>query len=104
MIALLVRFELAAGEEEAFDALLAATCAGIRAHEPGTLVYAVTRDPNQPSTRILFEVYRDEAAFRAHEAQPHVRTFLDARAAHLAGPILVDRLDVTELAGGPTIN
>jgi quinol monooxygenase YgiN len=101
MIALLVRFDLARGEEAAFDALLATTCAGIRTHEPGTLVYAVTRDPGRPSTRTLFEVYRDEAAFRAHEAQPHVRAFLDARSAHLAGPIVVERLQVTELASGP---
>lgn len=98
MIALVVRFELAPGEEPAFDALMAETCRGIRELEPGTLVYAVAHDPANPSTRIFLEVYRDEDAFRAHEAQPHTRTFLQRRAAHLAAPIGVEWLSVAELA------
>lgn len=98
MIALVVRFELAPGEEQAFDALMAETCRGIRELEPGTLVYAVAHDPASPSTRIFLEVYRDEEAFGAHEAQPHTRMFLKRRSAHLAAPIDVERLTVAELA------
>jgi quinol monooxygenase YgiN len=98
VIALVVRFDLAPGEEAAFDALMAETCRGIAAHEPGTLVYAVTRDPARPALRIFLEVYRDEAAFAEHETQPHTRRFLERRAAHLAAPVVVDRLVVSELA------
>jgi quinol monooxygenase YgiN len=101
MIALVVRFELAPGEEPAFDALVAETCRGIRELEPGTLVYAVTHDPVSPSTRVFLEVYRDEEAFRAHEEQPHTRAFLERRSAHLAAPIAVEWLSVAELVVGP---
>jgi len=98
VIALVVRFELAPGEEAAFDALMTETCRGIATHERGTIVYAVTRDPAHPSVRTFLEVYRDEAALRAHENQPHTRRFLDRRSDHLAAPIVVERLAVTELA------
>jgi len=101
VIALIVRFELAPGEEPAFDALMAETCRGIRELEPGTLVYAVTHDPASLSTRVFLEVYRDEEAFRAHEAQPHTRTFLGRRSAHLAAPIRVEWLSVAELTVHP---
>ena len=98
MIALVVRFELAPGAEAAFDALMEETCRGIREHEPGTLVYAVTHDPARPRARTLLEVYRDEAAFRAHEDQPHTREFLARREAHLAAAIEVEWLTVSQLA------
>jgi len=98
VIAPVVRFELAPGEEAAFDALMTETCRGIRDCEPGTLVYAVTHDPADPAARTFLEVYRDEDAVRAHEDQPHTRRFLERRAAHLAAPIAVERLTVAELA------
>jgi quinol monooxygenase YgiN len=98
VIALVVRFALTPGGEEAFDTLIAETCRGIRDCEPGTLVYAVTHDPADPAARTFLEVYRDEAAFAAHEDQPHTRRFLERRAAHLAAPIAVERLTVAELA------
>ena len=98
MIALVVRFHLAAGEESAFDALMTETCRGIADHEPGTIAYAVARDPVRPSLRTFLEVYADEAALRAHEEQPHTRRFLERRTAHLAAPIEVERLAVAELA------
>lgn len=101
MIALVVRFDLADGCEAAFDALMWTTMEGIRAHEPGTRVYALATDPARPTVRVLLEVYCDEAAFRAHEAQPHVRAFLGARGALLARPLEVERLEVLDLATGP---
>lgn len=100
MIALVVRFQVAAGREAAFDELMRATLEGIRSLEPGTLVYALAADPARPALRVLLEVYRDEAAFRAHEAEPHTRVFLEARGALLAAPIEVDRLEVLDLATG----
>jgi quinol monooxygenase YgiN len=101
MIALVVRFELAPGAESAFDVLMAATCRGVAEREPGTLVYAVTRDAARPSLRTFLEVYVDDAALEAHEAQPHTRRFLESRVAHLAAPIEVERFVVSELALHP---
>ena len=68
----------------AFDRLVTETAPGIRQHEPGTLVYAVHTVQGQPLQRIFYELYRDRAAFEAHEAQPHTRRFLAERDKYLA--------------------
>ncbi|MEV0891432.1 antibiotic biosynthesis monooxygenase [Promicromonospora sp. NPDC050262] len=83
-----VRFTLKEGAAEAFDALVAETLAGIRASEPGTLVYVNHLVEGQPDQRIFYELYRDRAAFDEHERQPHTRKFLVGREA------LVDQVEV----------
>ncbi len=82
--ALVVRFELRAGQEAAFDALVARTVAAIKAHEPGTLVYATHAVQGSPSSRVFYELYADRAAFEAHEATAHTRAFLTEREQHVA--------------------
>jgi quinol monooxygenase YgiN len=97
MFGLMVRFTCKDADAAAgFDALVARTGEQIRAREPGTIVYAVHRVEGRPLERIFYELYRDEAAFRAHEEQEHVRVFLAEREAYLSG-VEVDRLD---LVGG----
>jgi len=89
---LVVRFEVLAGHEEAFDALTAETVARIRSEEPGTLVYLTHREPGSSSVRVFYELYRDVAAFDAHETSEHVQRFLRERAAHLQSEPLVWRV------------
>lgn len=101
MIGLVVRFTVRPDTATAFHELLASELAGIRAHEPGTLVYAVGTDRSEPSVVTLLEVYRDKAVFEAHEAQTHTRHFLAERDRHLAAPTEVRWLDVAEMASGP---
>lgn len=81
--ALVARFTVRPGHESDFDKLAARTVAGTRAHEPGTLVYAVHAVDGAPRERIFYELYRDKAAFGEHEAQPHTRQFLAEREALL---------------------
>ena len=69
---------------EAYDRLVAETIEGIRANEPGTLVYAAHTVEGEPLQRIFYELYRDKAAFEAHEAAPHTRRYLDQRGQYLA--------------------
>ena len=80
MFGLFVRFtckdEAAA---EAYDTLVAETIEAIKTDEPGTLVYASHTMEGQPLQRIFYELYRDRAAFEAHEASPHTRRYLEAR-------------------------
>ncbi len=97
-LALVVRFRLRPGAAAAFDALVAATLDGIRAHEPGTAVYAVHTAAGDPALRVFYELYRDRAAFEEHERQPHVRAFLAAREQHLEG-VDVEVLTFTAGAG-----
>jgi quinol monooxygenase YgiN len=77
--ALVVRFTVRPGAESAFDELVTTTTAAIREREPGTLVYACHTVTDAPRQRIFYELYRDRAAFDAHEEQPHTRHFLAAR-------------------------
>ncbi|WP_055612817.1 putative quinol monooxygenase [Streptomyces phaeochromogenes] len=77
--ALFVRFTLREGMGDAFDTLVKETEAGIRANEPGTLVYACHKVEGAPDERIFFEIYADRAAFDEHERQPHTVRFLSER-------------------------
>jgi quinol monooxygenase YgiN len=81
--ALVVRFELLPGHEAAFDELVAETLELIAVEEPGTLAYVSHVAADSVSVRVFYELYRDRAAFEAHEATPHVRRFLAERAQHL---------------------
>jgi quinol monooxygenase YgiN len=65
--------------------------AEIEQHEPGTLLYVTHTVDNDPQTRIFCELFRDRAAFEAHEEQPHVRQFLSERE-RLVEHFEVDRL------------
>ncbi|MFE7530721.1 putative quinol monooxygenase [Kitasatospora sp. NPDC057542] len=67
----------------AFDELADEALNGIRTHEPGTLVYVNHAVPDEPHTRIFYELYADREAFEEHERQPHVRRFLTERAQYL---------------------
>lgn len=58
-----------------FDRLTGKVVAQVRAHEPDTLVYIVHAVPSAPLQRILYEVYRDRAAYEDHQRQPYVLRF-----------------------------
>jgi quinol monooxygenase YgiN len=58
-----------------FDRLTERVVGQVRASEPDTLVYIVHAVPSAPMQRILYEVYRDRAAFDRHERQPYVTEF-----------------------------
>jgi quinol monooxygenase YgiN len=85
MFGLCVRFTCRDADSAAgFDRLVAETVPEIKAHEPGTLVYAVHQVEGKPLERIFYELYRDRAAFDAHEEQSHTKRFLGARGQYLA--------------------
>ena len=66
---LVVRFALRPGRAEAFDALMRDTVAGIAAHEPRTLAYAVHALAGEPDVRFFYEIYTSEDALAEHESQ-----------------------------------
>jgi quinol monooxygenase YgiN len=99
MFGLSVRFTCHDAESAAgFDRLVAETVPEIRQHEPGTLVYAIHAVEGKPLERIFYELYRDRAAFDAHEEQPHTRLFLADRKKFLAS-VDVDFLTLLEGKG-----
>jgi quinol monooxygenase YgiN len=94
MFGLFVRFTCKdEASAERYDQLVAETIAGISAHEPGTVVYASHKVEGEPLQRIFYELYQDEAAFKAHGEAPHTRRYLAERDQYLASTE-VDRLTV----------
>lgn len=92
-LALVVTHTVLPGHEDAFDALVQRTVESIRTLEPGTIVYATHAVAGSPRQRIFYELYRDRAAFEAHEQYPHMRVFLADRVAHVES-VDVQLLDV----------
>jgi quinol monooxygenase YgiN len=60
---------------EEFDRMTERVVDEVRSREPDTLVYIVHAVPTAPMQRILYEVYRDRAAYDEHLAQPYVMRY-----------------------------
>src|SRR5215813_13800375 len=60
---------------EEFDRMTERVVEEVRSREPDTLVYIVHAVPTAPMQRILYEVYRDRAAYDEHLAQPYVMRY-----------------------------
>jgi quinol monooxygenase YgiN len=61
---------------EEFDRMTEQVVEEVRSREPDTLVYIVHAVPTAPMQRILYEVYRDRAAYDEHLARPYVMRYL----------------------------
>jgi quinol monooxygenase YgiN len=61
-------------EVPAVEAALRRLIAATRA-EPGNLVYQCHRDPSDPRVFLLYEMYEDEDAFKAHASSAHFDEF-----------------------------
>ena len=72
-------YTLIDGQAEEFDRLAQAVVEKVKALEPDTLAYIVHGVPSAPMQRILYEVYRDEAAFTEHGHQPYIQDFEEER-------------------------
>src|ERR1700722_18575982 len=82
-----------------FDRLAERAAEGVRAAEPDTLVYVIHVVPKAPMQRIIYEIYRDRAAFLTHERQPHIRQFAADRAPCVLATNIIDlRLKYAKVA------
>lgn len=60
------------GEEQKVEAILRAMVPKTRA-EPGCIAYSAHRSSEDSRQFLIFEVYRDDAALKAHEASDYFR-------------------------------
>lgn len=72
---LLVEFNVHAQHREAFAAALRRNADVSLADEPGCRRFDVCTDPSDPDRFVLYEIYDDEAAVRAHLGAPHFASF-----------------------------
>jgi quinol monooxygenase YgiN len=63
------------GDPDRFMRLMATNAATSLQDEPGCRQFDVCVDVSDPSHVLLYEIYDDDAAFTAHLASPHYRSF-----------------------------
>ncbi|HKV88105.1 MAG TPA: antibiotic biosynthesis monooxygenase family protein [Candidatus Dormibacteraeota bacterium] len=71
-LALMVTWLVRPGEENKVEAILRTMVPKTRA-EPGCIAYTVQRSVEEPRLFMIYELYRDEAALKAHEASEYFR-------------------------------
>lgn len=92
-------FTLLDDKEAEFDRLAEEAAEGVRTSEPDTLVYVIHVVPKAPMQRIIYEIYRNRAAFEEHERQPHTQRFVaERRSCVLATNIIDLRLKYAKVA------
>lgn len=68
----LIIMTFAPEHEEAFLGLATSVVAQVRANEPDTLVYMLTKDPERDHTYIWIESYRNRDALALHGDAPYM--------------------------------
>ncbi|MHA7773810.1 putative quinol monooxygenase [Roseibium sp. M-1] len=82
MFAVTVVFKIREESMEAFLPLMIENAKASLKHEPGCRQFDVCSDPAHPLEIFLYEIYDDAAAFQAHLATPHFKSF-DARVSEM---------------------
>lgn len=96
MYVVTVLFEVASADAEAFRRRVLQQSADSLRAEPGCHRFDVAVDPEAPGRIYLYELYDDRAAFDAHLASAHFKSF-DADVAPMVGS---KRVETFELARG----
>lgn len=74
------------GMEAQFQELMTAQAKRCLANEPGCLQFDVAQDPKSPTRFVMLEVYKDDAAIKAHQESQHYKDFRP-----VVGELLADR-------------
>jgi autoinducer 2-degrading protein len=82
-LGLIVDFEIQPDKVDQFMALITANAQSSMT-EPGCRQFDILRAADQPNRIVLYEIYDDGDALKAHMATPHVATFFAA-----AKPLIV---------------
>lgn len=73
--AILVTFNVKAGNEKDFEAAFRPALAATK-KEPGCISYELNRDPDRPTTYVMYEKFRSVAAIEEHIRAEHTKTLL----------------------------
>ena len=97
-------YTLVEDRTDEFDRLAQRVVEQVRSGEPDTLVFIVHAVPSAPMQRILYEVYRDRAAYDWHRRQPYVASFeADRRPYVLATNVIELGLQQAKVSPFPSI-
>jgi quinol monooxygenase YgiN len=93
MITQIAKLKLNKAKEEEALKLLGDLCAAVEANEPGVLIYLGHRSAKKRDEIVFFEVYRDEAALKAHTKTPHFKKLVKSLGTLFFLPLEVTVLD-----------
>jgi quinol monooxygenase YgiN len=91
-VQLIATFRVRPGHRDVVRALLADYAELVRADD-GTLLFEPGTVADHPEQFVVFERYRDEAAFRAHIGAPENAVFNAALIEHLEGDVRLQFLE-----------
>jgi len=91
MLALLVSVKIKPAMREQFLKAIEDDARCSVRDEPGCLRFDVLQDNSDPNKFFFYEVYRDETAFKAHQASAHYPRWRAAAAEVLAEPTSASR-------------
>jgi autoinducer 2-degrading protein len=74
------------GKEAEFQKQMTAQAQRCLANEPGCLQFDVVQDPKNPARFVMLEVYKDDAAVKAHQESQHFKDFRP-----VVGELVADR-------------
>jgi quinol monooxygenase YgiN len=86
MRAILAYLTTKPGKEAEFQQQMTAQAKRCLANEPGCLQFDVVQDPKSPTRFVMLEVYKDDAAIKAHQESQHFKDFRP-----VVGELVADR-------------
>lgn len=93
--ALLVTIKAKAGKEKELETIFA-PCIAATKKEPGCLAYELNRDPDDPTTYLMYEKFKGVKALVDHLAQEHTQKLLKAVGPLTDGEIKVKAYSVPD--------
>lgn len=99
MLTMVIRTQIQKGKEAAFEAAAAEQVAKVQRTEPGTILYTLLRNPNQPGEYLWIEAYQDEAALAAHRDES-IKSWRPIYEPMLAGPSEPLRFGTADVVAG----
>jgi quinol monooxygenase YgiN len=86
MRAILAYLTAKPGKEAEFQEKMTVQAKRCLANEPGCLQFDVVQDPKNPTRFVMLEVYKDDAAIKAHQETAHFKDFRP-----VVGELVADR-------------
>ncbi len=86
MMAILAYLTAKPGKEAEFKEKMTAQAKRCLANEPGCLQFDVVQDPKNATRFVMIEVYKDDAAIKAHQDTQHYKDFRP-----VVGELVADR-------------
>lgn len=96
MIGLVATIKVQDGKGAEFEQIFRDLTAKVKANEPGTLVYQLTKSRTEANTYKVLELYRDEEAMKQHGGSDYFKAAGRAMGAVMDGRPHLDYLDAVE--------